>query len=131
MKHPTMSEKQWQIAEKLARELGFHRVSKNVLEDAISFLNRAPNPKRLSMSECLEAWLKRYIQLGGTFAAGDVQRTSTERGYLADALLPVINDFPNQNWPLILGWTARLMLYYSPQDDRRGFKSNRPRRPSR
>lgn len=104
-----MSEKQWQLAEGLARNLARQRVSHNLLRDAIAFYNRFPG------ADNLLDWLERLTMLGSTFASGRVDITQAERGALKMVLEADLRKYPREDWALILAWAARLMIYYLPQ----------------
>jgi hypothetical protein len=120
MSAPQMSEAQWQLAETLAKDLAYRRVSHNLVRQATSYTTALRDTPELDTPERatrrLANWLERLNRLGATFASGRTDTTEAERKNLKEAIAPLVARFPLENWGLILAWTARLMLYHAAEN---------------
>ena len=106
---PVLSPAEWKLVEHMARDLAQKRVSQNLVRQALAYTQRSPGVGPL------RGWLRRLVELGAAFASGREDVTRQERENLRAVLDPALKANPESDWPLLLGWTSRLMLAYAPQ----------------
>lgn len=106
----TLSEQEWKLSHQLARALAGKMVSPNQVKQAMAYASQFPPDQA---PRALIGWLQRLTQLGETFASG--KKADLERENLMQVLSPALKNHPDLDWRLLLGWIARLMLYYAPR----------------
>lgn len=114
MDEADLTQAEWNLVHRMAKELGSRQVSHNLVRQAGAYARAYPNPADL------QDWLARLVSLGATFASGREDTTSLERTRLKEILGVALEREPRHDWPLLLAWTARLMLYYTPPREKPG-----------
>lgn len=108
-----MSPAEWEIAQGIADSLMKQGVNHNLVLRLQEYLTYHPNAS-------LEDYLERLAKLGDAFAGGKDE--PRQRQELACLLREKTAQKAGANWPLVLAWTARLMVAERRQDDRRAQK---------
>ena len=115
-----LTDEEWQISNELARALAGRMVSHNLVKQSMVY-SAQYSPQ--NTARVLIDWLHRLTQLGETFASG--KDIGPERQNLELILLPALKTHPKSNWTLLLGWVARLMLFYAPRFESSKSKGRR------
>lgn len=99
-----MTDRMWTIAHTLAADMALNQVSKNLVRQAAEYLRQTPQAS-------LTDYLDRLEQLGDYFTAG--KGGQLERADLRRVLERVKWPQDLQKTLVVLGWTARLVEYYT------------------
>jgi hypothetical protein len=99
-----MTDQMWAITHRLAADLALNQVSKNLVQQAADHLRRMPQAS-------LTDYLDRLERLGDYFSAG--KSGQLERSDLRRVLERVEWSRDAQKALAVLGWTARLVEYYT------------------
>jgi len=110
MKTANLTRQQWLMAHFLAGNLADMNVSKNLVLGLRDYLSHHHNSDP-------NDYLKRLVDLGDAFAGG--QDELSQRRELRDIMRHATVGVSDMNWPLVLSWTARLMVAYRPEERRR------------
>jgi hypothetical protein len=101
-----LKREEWMAVHFLSGNLASRSVSRNLVSQLRNYLACHPDSEP-------DEYLARLVRLGDAFAGGEDELR--QRRELRQTVCTLAGSVPDLDWPLVLSWTARLIVAYRPE----------------